>query len=152
MVKYVATAPADVRWSLFSLLPVGLAVISIYAGVALWRGSARGFRMSRIVQAVQVVRVYTAPLLLVVALGPQLLINLFLGPDVSITTTPPVPIPVSGLVDFAGAFGLLGGGHWAETAPTGIGINLFAAFALIVLLRGGPSRADAGRTEPLPPR
>ena len=152
MVKYVATAPAEARWSLFSLLPVGLAATSIYAGVALWHGSARGFRISRMVQAMQVVRLYTAPLLFVVALGPQLLINLFLGPDLSITTHPPVPLPVSGVVDFAGAFGLLGGGHWAETAPTGIGINLFAAFALILLLRGGPSRAEAEPAEPLPPR
>ncbi len=152
MFKYLVAVPAAARWSPFSLLSMGLAAVSTYAGVVLWRGSAAGFRISRIIQALQVVRIYTAPLLFVVALGPQLLINLFLGPDLSITTQPPVPLPLSGLIDFAGAFGLLGGGQWAETAPTGIGINLFAALALILLLIGGPARADTESSEPLPPR
>jgi hypothetical protein len=152
MAKYVIAAPAESRWTPFSFLSLGLAAVSIYAGVVLWRGSARGFRVSRIIQGLQVVRIYTGPLLFVVALGPQLLINLFITPDLSLTTHSPVPLPVSGLVGFSAALGLLGGGTWAEVAPTGVGINLFAAFALVALLRGGPARIEAQPAEPLPPR
>jgi hypothetical protein len=153
MMGYIYATPDNVRWSPFSLISVGLGLVSIYAGVALWLGAAGGLWASRIMQALQVVRIYTGPLLYVLLLGPQLLINLFVGPGLSITTHPPAPLPLSAVVDFSAAFGLLAGGMWGS-APPGIGINVFAAIAFGALLKARPvvRTSPAENAVPLPPR
>ena len=133
------------------LVSEALGATAIYAGVALWRGTPLGFALSRVIQGMQIVRVYTGLLLFVVAIGPQVLVNFFFGPNFSITTSTSVPLPVSHVVEFAAAFDVLGGGQWAEVAPTGFGINLLAVFAFVVLLRSGPVRRKI-RSRNLPRR
>jgi hypothetical protein len=136
---------------LFTVIAKGLGALAIFAGVSLWRGTALGFGISRFIQAIQVVRIYSGPLLLIVALGPQILINLFIGAKGIITTSTTFPVPVSQFIEFSAALDLLGGGEWAAVAPTGVGINLFAALALAALLRDGP-RINPESEELLPPR
>lgn len=136
---------------LFTVIAECLGAFSILAGVMLWRDTAFGFWSSRFLQAVQIVRIYTGPLLFIVAIGPQLLVNLFFGPHGSISTTSSAPIPVTRFFEFSAVLDVLGGGEWAEAAPTGLGINLFAALALVVLLLNKPEMPPASE-EPLPPR
>ena len=151
MMAYVFTGPIAAPFP-YVLMSEALGAVAIYAGVALGRGSAVGFTMSRIIQGIQIVRIYSGPLLLVIAIGPQLLVNLFLGPHFSITTSTPVPLPVDHIVEFSAAFDVLGGGQWAEVAPTGFGINLIAAIAFLLLLKGRPAQPDRLPDETLPPR
>jgi hypothetical protein len=150
MMAYVFTTPLAPPLP-YILMSEALGAAAIFAGVALSRGSALGYTMSRIVQGIQIVRVYTGPLLFVAAIGPQLLINLFFGPHFSITTSTPTPIPVSHVIEFSAAFDVLGGGPWAAVAPTGFGINLLAAFFFVVLLRTTPVPAGVTPAEPRPP-
>jgi hypothetical protein len=136
---------------LFTVIAEGLGAFSILAGVMLWRGTAFGFGASRFLQSIQIVRIYSGPLLFIVAIGPQLLVNLFFGPHGSITTSSTAPIPVTRFFEFSAVLDVLGGGEWAAVAPTGFGINLFAAMALVVLLLDKPQMKPA-LEEPLPPR
>jgi hypothetical protein len=151
MMAYVFTGPIAAPFP-YVLMSEVLGAVAIYAGVALGRGSAVGFTMSRIIQGIQIVRVYSGPLLLVIAIGPQLLVNLFFGPHFSISTSTPVPLPVSHVVEFSAAFDVLGGGQWADVAPTGFGINLVAVFAFFLLIKGRPAQRDGLPVEALPPR
>jgi hypothetical protein len=150
MMRYAFVSPVEAPL-LFTVIAESLGAVSVVGGVALWRGTALGLRISRFIQAIQVLRIYSGPLLYVVAIGPQLLINLFVGPHGSISTSTAAPVPVSQFLEFSAVLDVLGGGEWAAVAPTGVGINLFALVALAALLRSGP-QAKPGSQELLPPR
>ena len=114
-----------------------LAVAGVVGGVWLWRAERRGYRTSRWVQAAQVLRLKTAALTYLVAAGPILAAGVQSG-DLALTAG------VGASVYLARE----------PVAPTFVGVNLAAAFALAVLwwastssaapadVQGGPSPRD----------
>lgn len=96
----------------------GLGVLAIVAGVRLWRGERNGILLSRGLQALQVVQVYTAPLSYALVLGAHITQDF-------LSTSGRMRLGVSG------TFTLLSG----STGPRGVSINVLALGALITLFR-----------------
>lgn len=99
---------------------------AVAAGIWLWRDEPRGWRLSRWLQASQIVQFQTASLGIAIIAGLQLRVLL------SATGFKVGPA-------FYGSFSIVVG----ESMPWWVSINFFSAFALYRLLRSGPG---AGKT------
>lgn len=125
----VLAAGLPVNW-LGRALPELLAAAGVLGGVLLWRGDPRGFRVSGLVWASQLVKLTTAALTYYVGTGPQLVLAVQDG-QLALTTG-------------------LGAGAYIASEPvahTYVGLNVAAVACLVVLwaARAGSPPPAAGR-------
>jgi hypothetical protein len=99
---------------------------AVTGGIELWRDEPRGWRLSRIIQALQIVQIQTSSWGIAIAAGFQLRL---LVSEASITAGPA----------FYGTFALTAG----ENLPWWLSINFFSAYAFYALLRSDPHRRRA---------
>lgn len=125
----LSTQGYSLKWWFWILLE-SFGGTAVAAGVWLWRGEPRGWKLSRIIQALQIVQFQTASFGIAILAGFQLRL---LVSATGFTVGPA----------FNGAFSLTVG----QNMPWWVSINFFSAYALFVLLRSGPERASA---EPAP--
>lgn len=99
---------------------------AVAAGIWLWRGDPRGWRLSRIMQALQIVQFQTARFGVAAVAGFQL--RLLISEE-SVTVGPA----------FYGVFSIVAG----RELPAWLNINFFAVYVLYALSRSGPSPESA---------
>lgn len=97
------------------------------AGFWLWRDEPRGWKLSRLLQALQIVQFRTS------TLGISILAGFQLRVVVSATQFTVGPA-------FEGSLAITAG----QAMPWFVSINFFSAYALYALLRSGPADAPAG--------
>ena len=115
------------RWEYSTTLFLILCALSIAAGVLLWRGVQAGLALSRVLLAMQVVKVYTESIVFGLALVPQL----------AIAWTTEDHDVIVGLPDFEWRLGA------DASANQGFVINVLAIVLLILLFVRWPPRPVA---------
>ena len=122
---------------------VGTAIflLSLFAGVMLWRDRPVGYLTSAVVQFAQLLKIAT----------PQFAFMISLGGDVSVVSVvhqDPAgrPFRVRSFNSHAGAFSVVEFGR-APGAPQAFGVSIVSCLALAVLRKGRPPATD---TESLP--
>lgn len=127
---WLPIAGVGVPWWYAALLE-GFGATALAAGVWLWRDAPRGYSLSRVLQALQLVQFQSATLSYGLILGFNLALS---ASEARINLGP-------GLY---GAFNLA----WGTSPPSSVTINLLAAFVLILLWGARP----AAEVEPAAPR
>lgn len=123
-------AGSAVTWWYWTAFIV-IAAAAVAAGVWLWRDEARGWSLSKVLQALQIVQFQTS------SFGFALLVGLQLRLQISETEFTIRPA-------FSGTAALLFG----TGLPWFVSINFLAAYALYALLRSRPGDAPRGTDAP----
>jgi hypothetical protein len=118
---------------------VGIYVLSLVAGVALWRGSAFGRNAAIIVQAIQVPKLISPPIIFIFSFGFDLWVHCIWS---EAGTTVGFELKLL-------AFNQFFINMWG--ASVGLGVSITAVIFLIVLVRYTPRTDSAVYSSPPPP-
>jgi hypothetical protein len=140
VLSWFLAAPFSVPALLIAPIPIGIYVLSLAAGIALWRGSPFGRKASIVVQAIQVPKIISPSVIFMFSFGLDLWIHyLWLGEFSRLG------FEVRFLAFNEFFFN-------AQGAPIGFGISITACATLLLLLRKYKPSATSDITLPPPPQ
>jgi hypothetical protein len=136
---WLSAAPVNALTILLAPIPVGIYVLSLAAGVALWRGSPFGRRASIVVQLIQLPKLVSPQLIFMFSFGLDLWVHYLRSAE---------------FANLGFEFRLLAFNQLfinAQGAPVGLGISVIAPLFLLVLIRYESDAASDVHTPPPPP-
>jgi hypothetical protein len=135
----LSTAPFNPLLLLLVPIAVSIYIFSLVAGVALWRGSTFGRQASIIVQAIQLPKLVSPPLIFIFSFGCDVWIHYLWS---------------AGSASVGFEFKLLAFNQFfvnVRGAPLGLGVSITAAIFLAMLVRYKPDLVSVTYSPPPPP-
>jgi hypothetical protein len=132
-------APFNALALIFAPLPFSINILSLVAGVALWRGSSFGRKASIVVQAIQLPKIVSPLIIFMFSFGFDLWVHILL---------------TEGLSNLGFEFRFLAFSQLffnVPNAPFGLGVSITACIFLAMLLRYKPGKAAIFPPPPPPP-
>jgi hypothetical protein len=138
--SWVLLATPFNAWALIiAPIPISIYILSLVAGVALWRGNSFGRKASIVVQAIQLPKIISPLVIFMFSFGFDLWVQFLLA---------------RGFSNLGFEFRFLAFNQLffdVQDAPFGLGVSITACIFLAMLLRHKPGRAEEAAILPPPP-
>src|SRR5215510_2580174 len=131
--------PFNALTIIFAPLPISIYILSLVAGVALWRDNSFGRKASIVVQAIQLPKIVSPLIIFMFSFGFDLWVHILLTREFS---------------NLGFEFKFLAFNQFffnVQDAPFGLGVSITACIFLTMLLRHKPGKAEEAAILPPPP-
>ena len=139
VIWWLMAAPTNAFTVILVPIPMSIYVLSLVAGVALWRGSSFGRKASIVVQAIQVPKIVSPPIIFMFSFGFDLWVHILFA---------------NGFSNLGFEFRFLAFNQFfinVQDGSFGLGVSLTAIVFLTMLLRHKPARIEDGAVLPPAP-
>jgi len=137
---WLLATPFNALTLILAPIPISIYILSLVAGVALWRGNSFGRKASIVVQAIQLPKIVSPLIIFMFSFGFDLWVHI---------------LPTRRFSNLGFEFRFLAFNQFffnVQDAPCGLGVSITACIFLAALLRHKPGRVeDAAILPPLPP-
>jgi len=131
--------PFNVLTLIIAPIPISIYILSLVAGVALWRDNSFGRKASIIVQAIQLPKIVSPLIIFTFSFGFDIWVHILLTREIS-----KLGFEFRPLADNEFFFNV-------PDAPFGLGVSITACIFLAMLLRHKPGKAEEAAILPPPP-
>ena len=139
MIWVLLATPFNALTLIIAPIPISIYILSLVAGVALWRDNSFGRKASIVVQAIQLPKIVSPLIIFTFSFGFDIWVQILLTRESS-----KLGFEFRLLADNEFVFNV-------PDAPLGLGVSITACIFLAMLLRHKPGKADEAAILPPPP-